>query len=198
MKKYDSKLENLTTLIKIMMDQNKNWNSSPENIYLPQAQVHITVFLSNNKDTSMEDGHSTKIGGMGALKHEIRSSKLYELLVKTELKGDTALYLKILYKNINIFPKCSDYTLRRPSYFLPLHQKTLLVSIILFPRSLSPFLFLEFTDLQLPWTLSFVGSNKWHMCKILHGTSGLQGCQHPCSWNIWMEKSIQTSPCTCP
>ena len=43
-----------------------------------------------------------KIGGMWNLKHEIRSPKLYYLLIKKELKGDTALDLKNFYNHINM------------------------------------------------------------------------------------------------
>ena len=56
----------------------------------------------NKKDPTLEGGHSTKIGGMWTLKHEIKSPKLYKLLIKTDLKGDTALELKNFYKYINM------------------------------------------------------------------------------------------------
>ena len=36
------------------------------------------------------------------LKHEISSPKSYELLIKTELKGDTALELNNFYKHIRM------------------------------------------------------------------------------------------------
>ena len=50
----------------------------------------------------MEGGHSIKIGGMWTLKHEISSPKFYELLIKTKIKGDTALYLKNFFKHIKM------------------------------------------------------------------------------------------------
>ena len=50
----------------------------------------------------LEGGHSTKIRGMWTLKHEISSPKFYELLIKTEIKGDTALDLKNFFNHIKI------------------------------------------------------------------------------------------------
>ena len=50
----------------------------------------------------MEGGHYTKLGGMWTLKHRISSPKLYELLIKTELKGDTVLDIYNLYNHINM------------------------------------------------------------------------------------------------
>ena len=40
---------------------------------------------------------------MWTLKYEIRSPKFYELLINTELKGDTAVYLKNFYNHIKIY-----------------------------------------------------------------------------------------------
>ena len=39
---------------------------------------------------------------MWTLKHEISSPRFYELLIKTELKGDTALDLKNFYNHIKM------------------------------------------------------------------------------------------------
>ena len=39
---------------------------------------------------------------MWNLKHDIRSQKLYELLIKIEIKGYTDLYLKNFYNHINM------------------------------------------------------------------------------------------------
>ena len=47
-------------------------------------------------------GNSTNIDGMWTLKHEISSPKLYELLIKTELKGDIALDLKNFFNQIKM------------------------------------------------------------------------------------------------
>ena len=61
-----------------------------------------TVVPANRRAPPLEGENSNKIGGMWNLKHEIRSPKLYELLMKTELKVGTALDLKNLYSRINM------------------------------------------------------------------------------------------------
>ena len=43
-----------------------------------------------------------KFGGMGTLKHEIHLPKFYELFIKTELKGNTALDLNTFYNHIKL------------------------------------------------------------------------------------------------
>ena len=45
---------------------------------------------------------SENIAGMWTLKHEISSPIFYELLIKTELKVDTAMYLKNFFNHINM------------------------------------------------------------------------------------------------
>ena len=64
----------------------------------------VTIVVpANRRVPPLDGGNCTKIGGMWNLKHEISSPKLYELLIKTELKGDTALDLKNIYNHINIY-----------------------------------------------------------------------------------------------
>ena len=58
----------------------------------PKTQYPTTLVPVNKKDPKWEGGHSTKIGGMWSLIHNINPQKLYELLIKTELKDDTSLY----------------------------------------------------------------------------------------------------------
>ena len=53
-----------------------------------------TMLLDNRRAPPLDGGHSTKIGGMWTLKHEISSPKFYEILIKTELEGYTAMDLK--------------------------------------------------------------------------------------------------------
>ena len=50
----------------------------------------------------MEGGISENIGGVWTLNHEINSPKFYELLIKTELKGYTALDVKNLFKHVKM------------------------------------------------------------------------------------------------
>ena len=40
---------------------------------------------------------------MWTLKHEISSPRFYELLIKIELKGDTALDIKNFYNYVNMY-----------------------------------------------------------------------------------------------
>ena len=64
----------------------------------------------------MEGGHYTKIDGMWTLKHEISSPKFYELLIKTELKGDTALDINNFFYPIKM---CFNSVTRLREDFLP-------------------------------------------------------------------------------
>ena len=52
-------------------------------------------------------------------KHEISSPELYELLIKTELKGDTYLDLKNFYNHIKM---CLHKVTRLLEYLLPDYQ----------------------------------------------------------------------------
>ena len=56
-----------------------------------------------------------EIGDMWNLKHEIRSTKLYELLIKTELKGETSLGLNNFYNHIKI---CLNKVTRLQEYLI--------------------------------------------------------------------------------
>ena len=106
-------------------------------------------------------------------------------------QGDTSTDIKNLYNQIKYVYKCGEYTLIRPSSCLPVHQNTLWFLTILCTTSVYSSIILEYKYLKLPWTLPFYGPDKWNLCKIIHVTSGLQGCQHACSWNILMGNSIQ-------
>ena len=77
---------------------------SPSHRYSTKPQDPTTVGTDSRRDPPLDYGHSTKIEGIWTLKHEIISPKLYELLIKTELKGDTALYLKNFFNHINMCP----------------------------------------------------------------------------------------------
>ena len=58
---------------------------------------------TNRRAPPLEGGQSTKIGGIWTLKHDISSQRFYEILVKTDLKGDSDRDLKNLYDHINMF-----------------------------------------------------------------------------------------------
>ena len=67
-----------------------------------------------NKAPPLEGGHSTKIGGMWTLKHEISSPRLYELLIKTKIKGDTVMDLKKFYRHIKMYINICLNAVNRP------------------------------------------------------------------------------------
>ena len=73
----------LTGMIASIMDQIKISKASPDKKDPPKAQDNTTVVSDNKKSPQLKCGNSTKIGGMWTLKHEIRSPKLYELLINT-------------------------------------------------------------------------------------------------------------------
>ena len=95
--------ESLIAMITSMMDQIKISKSSSETNDLPKSRDPTTVIQANNRDTPLGGGNYEKNGGMWNLKHEIRSPKFYELLIKTELKEDTALDIKKLYNHIKMY-----------------------------------------------------------------------------------------------
>ena len=57
---------------------------------------------AKSRDPPLDSGNSTEIDGMWTLKHEIRSPKVYELIIKTELNVDTALYPNNFYNHIKM------------------------------------------------------------------------------------------------
>ena len=85
-----------------MMDQTNISKSSPAQKDTPTPPDPTTVVPTNRRDPPLEGGHSTNIGGMWTLNHETSSPKFYELLIKTELKGETALDLKNFFNHINM------------------------------------------------------------------------------------------------
>ena len=94
--------EVLTSMIASITDQVKFSNSSIDKKYLNNSRDPTTLVPDNKKAPPLECGHSTKIGGMCILKHDIISPKFYEILIKTELKGYTTLDLNSFYRNIKM------------------------------------------------------------------------------------------------
>ena len=88
---YDEKLiklveyfkEILASTITSMMDHVNTSKSLPAQSNQPKPQKPTTVVPSNNRDSPLDDGQSTKISGMLTLKHDISLPKFYELLIKT-------------------------------------------------------------------------------------------------------------------
>ena len=100
--------EYFKTMFAVLSDQinksnqiNTMW-SSPTKNYTSTPTEPTTVVPSNRRAPPLEGGHPTKIGSIWTLKHDISSPKFYELLIKTELKEDTALDLKNFYYYINM------------------------------------------------------------------------------------------------
>ena len=85
-----------------MMDHTNYSKLSPSQKDTSNPPDPTTMVLANRRSPPLDGGHSTKISGMWALKHEISSPEFYDILIKIELKGYTDLYLKNLYKHINM------------------------------------------------------------------------------------------------
>ena len=75
--------EDLTEMITSMMDQIKISKSSPGRKDSSKDHNPTNVVPSNKRSPSLGGENSTKIGGMWTLKHETRSPKFYEILIKT-------------------------------------------------------------------------------------------------------------------
>ena len=75
--------ETLKVFTTFMMDQTNISKSSPTQKDTSTPPDPITMVQTNRRDPPLEGGHSTKIGGMCTLKHEISSPRFYELLIKT-------------------------------------------------------------------------------------------------------------------
>ena len=121
--------EDFKTIFAVLSDQinksnqiNTMSSSSTQNDTLTPTDP-TTMVLSNRRDPPLEGGQYTKIGGMWTLKHEIRSPKFYELLIKKELKGDTALDLKNLFNYIKM---CLNAVTRLREDLLPDYQSVYL------------------------------------------------------------------------
>ena len=84
---FDEKMKNitedLTAMITSMMYHIKISKSSPDRKDSTKAQDPTTVVPDDKRDSPLEGGNFTKIGGMRTLKHEINPPKFYELLIKT-------------------------------------------------------------------------------------------------------------------
>ena len=74
------------------------------------------MVTANRRDPPLEGGNYTNIGGMWNCKHEIISPKLYELLIKTEIKGVTSMDIKNFYNHIKM---CLNAVTRLQEDLLP-------------------------------------------------------------------------------
>ena len=94
--------ETLNKVLKGLTDKNNISKSSPAQKDTTPPQDPTNTVHTNRKAPPLEGDHSENIGGMWNLKHEISSPRFYELLIKIELKGDTALDLKNLYNHFKM------------------------------------------------------------------------------------------------
>ena len=85
-----------------LKDKNNISKSSPYQKYTSTPPDPTTTFQTNRKDPPLEGEISENVGGMWTLKHEISLPIFYELLIKIELKGDTALDLKNFYNHVKM------------------------------------------------------------------------------------------------
>ena len=94
--------ESINKLTTFMMDQTNIQKSSSAQKDTTTTPDPTTTVQTNRKAPPLEGGISDKIGGMWTLKHNISSPSFYEILIKIELKGDTALDLKNLYNHVKM------------------------------------------------------------------------------------------------
>ena len=76
--------------------------SSKDKVDLPKAQDPDTVLPYNNKSPPLVGVNPIKLCGMWNIKHDNSASNLYEFIIKTKIKMETALVLNAFYNNINI------------------------------------------------------------------------------------------------
>ena len=89
-------------LAEMKIDKKNISKSSPAQRDTSTPLEPTTTVQNNRKIPPLEEGISDKIRGIWTLKHEIRSPKLYELLIKTELKGDTDMDLNNFFNHIKM------------------------------------------------------------------------------------------------
>ena len=94
--------ETLNQVLEEMKDKNNISKSSPAQKDTSTPLDPTTTVQTNRRAPPLEGGISKNIGGMWTLKYEISSPRFYELLIKIELKGDTALDLKNFYNHVEI------------------------------------------------------------------------------------------------
>ena len=94
--------ETLKTFATFMMDQTNISKYSLAQKDTSTNPDHTTAVQTNRRAPPLEVGHSTNIGGMWTLKNKISPPKLYEIIIKTELKGYTALDIKNFFNPIKM------------------------------------------------------------------------------------------------
>ena len=111
--------ETLNQVLAEMKDKNNISKSSPSQKDTSTLPDPTNAVQTNRRAPLLEGGISENIGGMWTLRHEISSPKFYELLIKTELKGDTALDIKNSFDHIMM---CLNVVTKIIEYLLPDYQ----------------------------------------------------------------------------
>ena len=96
-----------------------NQHSSPYKLHSPKAQYLETLVPDNNKAPPPEGRTYTEIGVICNIEHDMISPKWYELLIKTQLKGNTALDLNNFHKQLKV---CLNAVNRLREYLLTYYQ----------------------------------------------------------------------------
>ena len=107
------------------MDQINISKSSPAQKDTSNPPDPTTTVQTNRRAPPLEGGISENIGGMWTLKHEISSPRFYELLIKIELKGDTAMDINNFYNHVKMYLNAVTRLIEQllPDY-LPIEKNT--------------------------------------------------------------------------
>ena len=89
-------------MLAAITDQINNLKYLPTQKNSPNTLDPTNVLKTSKRAPPLGGGQSTKVGGMWNLKHDISSPKFYELLIKTEIKGDTDIDLNNVYNHIKM------------------------------------------------------------------------------------------------
>ena len=106
-KETTEKITLLTETLNQILDEMKKDENNISNSALAQKDTSTppdptTTVQTKRRAPPLEGGISENIAGMWTLKHEISSPRFYELLIKTELKGYTAMDLKNFFNHIKM------------------------------------------------------------------------------------------------
>ena len=94
--------ETLNQVLAEMKDKKRKSKSSPAQKDTLTPTDPTTMFQTNRRAPHLQGGICENIGGMWTLKYETSSPRFYELLIKIELNGDTALDLNNFFNHIKM------------------------------------------------------------------------------------------------
>ena len=131
-----------------------------------------------NKSPPLEGGRSHKIDEMCNITHDIISPKLYELILRNELKVYTSFNLENLYNHLNMYV---NEAIKLREYIFPSFKviKNYITFHEHFPQRLCTYLIhLILTNLCISWILTFIDIDKLYLYQLLHITTRMQGCHN--------------------